>query len=389
LEEKAWFYPTLNMNIYFSSDNIISSLGLTTSENAAMLEANITGIRLHEESSIAPAPFWASMADRDRINNVFSTYANPAAYTTFEKFVICSMKEALSDKALNLKSERILCILSTTKGNVDLLNKASDPRFESNRVYLWRTAQVIQQFFGFYQTPVVVSNACISGVLAVITAARLIKAGKYDHIIVTGADIVTEFVLSGFNSFLSLCQGPCKPFDKERQGLSLGEAAGTIILTRDRDLSRNGIIAGEGFSTNDANHISGPSRTGEGLFIAITRALKGGSHKPDYISAHGTATPYNDEMESIAITRSGLNDIPVNSLKGYWGHTLGAAGIVEIVAGLYSMRNNILFKTLGYSVPGVSNPIEVIDHNINKSVNSFLKIASGFGGSNASLLIYR
>jgi len=109
--------------------------------------------------------------------------------------------------------------------------------------------------------------------------------------------------------------------------------------------------------------------------------------KIDYISAHGTATPYNDEMESIALSRSGLDSVPVNSFKGYWGHTLGAAGIIEIAAGLHSIHNNILYKTLGYETPGTSHPISVIDHNLNASVNNFLKIASGFGGSNAALII--
>ena len=130
----------------------------------------------------------------------------------------------------------------------------------------------------------------------------MIRSDRYDHIVVCGADLVTEFVLSGFNSFLSLCTGPCKPFDKERQGLSLGEAAGTIILTADKSLTTiKEICVGDGYSSNDANHISGPSRTGEGLTIAIKRTLEHSKGKIDYVSAHGTATPYNDEMESIAL----------------------------------------------------------------------------------------
>jgi 3-oxoacyl-[acyl-carrier-protein] synthase-1 len=237
----------------------------------------------------------------------------------------------------------------------------------------------------------VVSNACISGVMAVIIGARLIRSEQYEKVIITGADLVTRFVLSGFNSFLSLCQGPCRPFDKDRQGLSLGEAAGTIVLTNKRDVTVNckNIIAGQGFSTNDANHISGPSRTGEGLFIAIKKTLE---HQPgplDYISAHGTATPYNDEMESIALTRAGLNNVPVNSLKGYWGHTLGAAGVIESVSCINALRNNIIFNTLGFSSPGVTQPISVVNKNLEIPVQTCLKMASGFGGSNASVLFYK
>ena len=109
----------------------------------------------------------------------------------------------------------------------------------------------------------------------------------------------------------------------------------------------------------------------------------------DYISAHGTATPYNDEMEAIALSRAGLLDVPVNSLKGYWGHTLGAAGIIESAVAINSLENNILFKTAGFREMGVSEKINVIAENIKKPVKSCLKTASGFGGCNASIILYK
>ena len=318
----------------------------------------------------------------------FSEFADPKKFTRFEQLAISSIRDAVSRCHMNITGPRTLCILSTTKGNVDIFDARTKYAVEPDRAYLWKTASIMQQFFNLANTPLVVSNACISGVVAIIIGARLIRSGRFDHIIVCGADLVTEFVLSGFNSFLSLCAGPCKPFDKDRQGLSLGEAAGTLVLTSDRDLSAGPeICIGKGYSSNDANHISGPSRTGEGLYIAIRRALGTVEGKIDYISAHGTATPYNDEMESIAINRANLADVPVNSLKGYWGHTLGAAGVIETIAGIYSLRNDFLFKTLGYSESGVSQPIAVISENRRTPVHTFLKIASGFGGSNASLVI--
>ncbi len=149
------------------------------------------------------------------------------------------------------------------------------------------------------------------------------------------------------------------------------------------------ITVGEGFSTNDANHISGPSRTGEGLYLAISRVLKRSQAAIDFISAHGTATPYNDEMESMAITRTGLQNVPVNSFKGYWGHTLGAAGVIESIMGIYSLRNGILFSTKGFSEPGVSNPLNIISKSESREINNCLKIASGFGGCNAAILFQK
>jgi 3-oxoacyl-[acyl-carrier-protein] synthase-1 len=206
--------------------------------------------------------------------------------------------------------------------------------------------------------------------------------------IVTGGDIVSSFVVSGFMSFLSLSPKPCKPFDLERDGLSLGEGAGTIILgNQSQDPNKIAVMGGG--SANDANHISGPSRTGEGSFIAIKKAISESRIEPtsiDYISAHGTATDYNDEMESIAISRAGLQEVPVNSFKGNWGHTLGAAGIIETVAMLQEMRENILIQSAGYSQHGVSKEINVIRENTKAELNVCLKMASGFGGSNASLI---
>jgi 3-oxoacyl-[acyl-carrier-protein] synthase-1 len=333
-------------DVYISAENIITPLGFTTVENGAALLAGKTGIRLIEDEKMAPLPFYASLIDPMLLRERFSSIDNPQKFTRFEQLAICSVKDALSATDLDLTGARTLFILSTTKGNIDLLEKNHGTGIVNENIYLWHTARLLQRYFSFSNEPVVISDACISGVQAIITGSRMIRAGYYDNVIINGTDIISEFVLSGFNSFKSLSTGPCRPFDKTRDGLSLGEGSGTIILTSNPSASgRKNIVAGDGFSTNDANHISGPSRTGEGLFLAITRVLKNFPSTIDFISAHGTATPYNDEMESIAITRAGLQFVPVNSFKGYWGHTLGAAGIIESIMSIYSISNSILFNT--------------------------------------------
>jgi 3-oxoacyl-[acyl-carrier-protein] synthase-1 len=378
-------------DVFISSDNIITSLGLSTGENAANMLADNTGIQLTENERIAPVPFYASLINSEQLYDRFSTFDDPDKFTRFEQLAICSLKDALSSTEIDFTDSKTLFILSTTKGNIDLLEKENEHKFGRERIYLWNTARLLQSYFKFLNEPVVISNACISGVQAIITGARLIRANLFENVVINGTDIITEFVLSGFNSFQSLSTGPCRPFDKTRNGLSLGEGSGTIILTSKPVMSggTNYILVGEGFSTNDANHISGPSRTGEGLFIAINRLLKKSPLTVDYISAHGTATLYNDEMESIAITRAGLQSVPINSFKGYWGHTLGAAGIIESIMGIWSIKNSVILNTKGYNESGVTNPLFIVNKPVQKEINTCLKIASGFGGCNAALIFYK
>jgi 3-oxoacyl-[acyl-carrier-protein] synthase-1 len=396
VEEKERFNDRINLTgsfvreVYIIADNIITPLGFTTAENAAALMAGETGIRLVEDKKMARLPFYASLIDSAMLHDRFAAFDDPLKYTRFEQMAICSIKDTLSATDTDISDSRTLFILSTTKGNIDLLEKENGTDERDKRIYLWNTARLLQHYFNFKNEPVVVSEACISGVLAIITGARMIRSGLYENVVINGTDIISEFVLSGFNSFKSLSTGPCRPFDKSRDGLSLGEGSGTIILTSDKSAcGEDKIIAGEGFSTNDANHISGPSRTGEGLFIAISRLLKKTLPDINFISAHGTATPYNDEMESVAITRAGLQTVPVNSFKGYWGHTLGAAGVIESVMSIYSIRNNILFRTAGFHKSGVTHPLNIVTTTGSSKVNNCLKIASGFGGCNAAIYFSR
>jgi 3-oxoacyl-[acyl-carrier-protein] synthase-1 len=375
--------------VYIASDNIISPLGFSTPENAGNMLAAKTGIRFTEDEKIAPSPFYASLLDTSLLHDHFAVLDDPCDFTRFEQLVLCSVHSALSGSDIDATDPKTLFILSTTKGNIDILEKENERIFGKERVYLWNTARLVQRYFGFRNEPVVISNACISGVQAILTGARFIRTGLFENVIINGTDIITEFVMSGFSSFKSLSNGPCRPFDKTRDGLSLGEGSGTLILSKNPSHTDRQVVVGEGFSSNDANHISGPSRTGEGLFIAIDRLMKKAPVEVDFISSHGTATLYNDEMESIAITRAGLQSVPVNSFKGYWGHTLGAAGIIESIMCIYSLRENVLLSTKGYHDPGVTNPVAVIDRVIYREISHCLKIASGFGGCNVALLFHK
>ena len=164
------------------------------------------------------------------------------------------------------------------------------------------------------------------------------------------------------------------------------------MLVSKEQIGNYAVLYKGGSSSNDANHISGPSRTGEGLVRSVEKTLKRSGLRAsdiDFISAHGTATVFNDEMESIAFGRTNLNQVPLNSMKGYFGHTLGAAGVLETIMSIVSMEKNILFPNLGFNETGTSVPLNIIQHMEQKELNTVLKTASGFGGGNASLILQK
>ena len=379
-----------------TGDNVVSALGFTAEENYRNVKQGRTGLRLYRERFGLPEPFMASEIDDTALNAAFveteTEYmpsATKANYTKLEMAAIVSVAGALKTAAIDAADKRVLFIFSTTKGNVYLLDEPERFGYEAEQVFLWRSAERIAGFFGNTNPPLVVSNACISGAAALIAAQRELRAGRCDHVIVVAADMLSRFVISGFQSFKALSQEVCKPFDRDRCGLNLGEAAATLILTecRAEEVDAGDVLLTAGAVRNDANHISGPSRTGEGSYLALRHILKEvSSGEVAFVNAHGTATPYNDEMESIALTRAGLVDVPVNSLKGYFGHTLGAAGVLESVISIRALREGIVLKTHGFETFGVTHPLHVTSETQTTTRRRCVKMLSGFGGCNAALL---
>ncbi len=366
--------------VYVVADNIFSPLGKDTSANLSSLKNRQSGIRL-QHSGISDKPFYASLLDSG------SKIGHPS-FTDFENIVLASVKDAMQNHEDDFSDPRTGFILSSTKGNISIIEKESIRAGSWSRVGLSESAERIAEHLGIVSEPIVVSHACISGLLAMITGMRMIQSGMYDQVIVTGADLITAFIFSGFQSFLAISPEPCKPFDADRDGISLGEAAATVILSGNK--TDDSILLSGGSVSNDANHISGPSRTGEELFLAIRSSMNQAGVRADgidLISAHGTATRYNDDMEAKAIHLAGMSSVPLNSLKGYYGHTLGAAGLVESIISLHSLKENLLFPTLGFSIPGTEMPVNVIKELRTAKLGKCLKTASGFGGCNAAIIL--
>ena len=360
-------------------------MGLDSRSNYDSVKAGKSGLARYESMGNISTPFVLSRVDRGIIDALCVKLGIKGNYTFFEKFLLCSSVQAVRESGIDASSERVLFIVSTTKGNTSLLGQPQEG-VPDERVLLAKAAREVSLFFGNPNAPLVVCNACISGVCAQIEAMRALRSGLYDYVVVVGADEQSPFIISGFLSFKAISDEPCRPFDKDRKGLNLGECAATVVLEVS-DERKAGWELVCGAIRNDANHISGPSRTGEGSYLALMEVLK--ECRRDelaFVNVHGTATAYNDEMESIALYRAGLIDVPVTGLKGYYGHTMGAAGIMESILSMYAVRDNTVLATRGYHEQGVTYPVSVSSEIRECKGSEFIKLLSGFGGSNAALL---
>jgi 3-oxoacyl-[acyl-carrier-protein] synthase-1 len=371
----------MEKDVFVVADNVLSPIGKTTIENFDQLKKNVSGVKKQSKPAISPRPFFASLFSE-------SDLSVEGGRTKFEQLMTDSIAEALKNSGIDPTDKKTILIISSTKGNISLLETEKHTPELEKRISLSTSAKLVAEHFGFINKPVIISNACISGVMGIVTGMRLLRTALYENAVIVGADVISSFILSGFESFQALSPQVCRPFDKSRDGLNLGEGAATIILSTNKKYAENIKVLG-GSVSNDANHISGPSRTGKELSFAIDQSLKEAgllTSDIDFISAHGTATPYNDEMEAKAINLSQLQSVPLNSLKGYYGHTLGAAGLIESIISIQSLKEGLVLPTPGYNESGVTQPVNVIAGSQSIHAKNFLKTASGFGGCNAAVI---
>ncbi|MBQ3635412.1 MAG: 3-oxoacyl-ACP synthase [Bacteroidales bacterium] len=361
--------------VYKIADNVTTPLGGTTEENLRTVVSGGSALRQYQDYEGIPEAFTASLFSKEQRRGM-----QEEGLTPFESMVVASVRKALEVSAIEVGSERVVFILSTTKGNIALVAEGG----RDEREYPGVSARRIAERIGVRTAPIVVCNACISGLAAIILAERLLSGGEYDYAIVSGADSQGKFIISGFQSLKALSAEQCRPFDEERMGLNLGEAAATMILGRKKTQEGQWTI-GAGYVRNDGYHISAPSRTGLGARKAIEAVIEGRERgEIACVNAHGTATMFNDQMESVAIEGSGLGDIAVNSLKGYYGHTMGAAGVLETIVTMKAIEEGTVLGTRGYGERGVSGKIKVQKENGKTDKTSFVKMLSGFGGCNAA-----
>jgi len=315
-----------------------------------------------------------------------------------DSLVMQMLKKLFFNKMPQISYDTSL-FLSTTAGEIDLLEKdVLGGRKSSERSNLKNLLSKIEKLIGIKENSgVIISAACASSTVAIARAGMMISTGEIDCVLIVACDCVSEFVFSGFSALMALDKNISKPFDKYRNGLSLGEAAGYILLVSEerskKDSLKNlGELVGWGFSS-DAYHMTGPSPDGSGLATAIENAFaKSGISSDDIcsISAHGTGTRYNDAMEIRAFNSVFKNnEVPAYSIKGGTGHTLATAGLLEAIIALKCMDENTILPTVNFSEPDDDCMGEWISSKKRLvSCNKYtLKVNAGFGGINAALIL--
>ena len=254
------------------------------------------------------------------------------------------------------------------------------------------STQKIADQLGITGFTTTISTACSSAANAIMLGARMIRAGQLDRVVVGGTDALSKFTINGFKSLLLLSDEPCAPFDANRKGLNLGEAAAYLVLESSAAASGKKVLAylsGYG-NTNDAHHQTASSPDGTGAFMAMQKALEISNLSPaqiQYVNAHGTATPNNDLSESVALQRLFGDLMPyVSSTKGFTGHTLAAAGAVEAVFSVLMLQEQSIFPNLNFKTAMPETGLVPVTRVTAATLKNVLSNSFGFGGNCASLI---
>lgn len=320
------------------------------------------------------------------------------------RLAVAAAREALAHAGLVaglLETRRVGVCIGTTVGSA-MNNEGFYRDFRAGRMpgiepirhYLQANpASMVAQAFGLTGPCQTITNACSSGSVAIGHAADWVRAGVCDVAIAGGADMLCSVIHAGFLSLLISDTSPCRPFDRDRKGLNLGEGAGVVVLEsersiRDRDAPIQALLSGYG-NASDAYHISAPEPNGSGLRRALDQALVQAGLSPgdiDFINAHGTGTPENDRVEGRLFPEI-FPDVPFGSTKGFTGHTLGAAGGIEAVITILCLQEKRIPMNVGYQEPDPEFPGRPVIENTSIAGRYGLSDSVAFGGNNAVLIV--
>lgn len=384
---------------------IISSIGNSVEENYNALIngsdgiSKISNFATHHVDSIKVGEIKRTNEELEQELNLPKTNN----YSRTALLGVIAAKQAVQNaKITNINDCKTGLISATSVGGMDmteryyyeyLTNEA--PRKYIDGHHAGDSTNKIAEQLGITDFVTTISTACSSSANSIMLGARLIKSGKLDRVVVGGADCLSKFTVNGFKTLMILSDTKSTPFDENRKGLNLGEAAAFLVLESEEIVKRDNkkvlaYISGYG-NANDAFHQTASSENGDGATLAMQKAFKVSGLKPtdiSYINAHGTATPNNDLSESKALIRIFGNTVPdLSSTKAFTGHTLAAAGAIEAVYSVLALQNGIVFPNLNLKNPIKETGIIPVTEVKKKEINHVLSNSFGFGG-NCSTVIF-
>ena len=394
----------MSKGVAITGMGIISSIGNTVEENFQSLIDMKSGIsRISKIDTIHKNDIKVgeiSFTNEELIKTLNLPESNNYSRTALLAEI--AAKEAVKNANItDISKYKTGLISATSVGGMDMTEKyyysyedEVDKRKYIDPHSLGDSTLKIANSLGIRGYTTTISTACSSATNAIMLGVRMIKSGKLDRVIVGGADCLSKFTINGFKTLMILSETDCMPFDENRTGLNLGEAAAYLVLESEDVVKKDnkkvlGYVTGYA-NTNDAFHQTASSEDGEGATLAMKKALEIAKLSPneiDYINAHGTATPNNDSSESKAIIRIFDKKIPsFSSTKGYTGHTLAAAGAIEAVYSVLALQHDIIFPNLNFKTPINDTSLIPETEVLNKKIRHVLSNSFGFGGNCSSLI---
>ncbi len=394
----------MNKRVFVVGMGVISPIGFNLDENLQSLRQGKTGIgKIKYLQSVHNEEFVAGEVKMS--NKELKQFAGVSQQKNIDRPTLLSLiaaKEAVKSLNSNIKSkQKTALIMGNTLGaisNIENIFHKKDS-LKKDELYSFfsstETTEIVADSIGNIDFCTTINTACSSSSNAILYGAQMIKTNRIDLAIVGGSDALSKFSLNGFNSLFLLDNDLCKPFDRDRIGLNLGEGAGFLILASETEVAKNNykVLAElkSYYNSNDAFHQTASSPEGEGAYITMYNAIKKANLSPNDISliyAHGTATENNDLSEGNAIKRVfGGNIPPFTSNKSYIGHTLGAAGVINAVYSIFSILHNEIYPTINFknTIPEL-NIKPVTRYTENVDIENVLTNSIGFGGNNTSLI---
>lgn len=399
------------MNIAITGEGIVSAIGLNKQEVLQALQEGRTGIgemkylqSIHHELPVGEVDL--SNEQMKKMLGIPSEQMMSRTSLLGMLAIDQALKEAYVDVAslrarkADGKPLRIVLVSGTTVGGMDITELCFDQLEKQKSVEFLQhhdcgnSTRLMADYFGIFDEVATLSTACSSAANAIMLGARLLKAGEADLVVAGGTEALSRFHLNGFNSLMILDHEPCRPFDTTRAGLNLGEGAAFLVLeseemAQQRKITPHAYLTGYG-NACDAFHQTASSENGEGAYLAMTEALAMAhlsAKDIQYVNAHGTGTPNNDQSESVSLKRVFGDEMPmVSSTKSFTGHTTSASGSIETVICILAMQHHFVPANLGWKNP-MENGILPTMGAQNLDLENVLCNSFGFGGNDSSLVI--